>query len=126
MTQAKCMLTSDFNCTCWITDIAEHSCSSWASPCLLIKKPDSCFRPCTDYRKVSNITKPASFPLPRMEDCVDQVGSAKFVSKCNLLKGHRQVPLSPRAWEICALITTSGLYFYTVVPICSVKHGNSQ
>ena len=65
-------------------NLAEPSNSSWASPCLLVKKPDSTFRPCTDFRKVNSVTKPDSFPLPRMEDCVDQVGAAKFVSKFDL------------------------------------------
>lgn len=83
-------LTSVFKCMLG-NNITEHSsCSSWASPCLLVKKPAS-FRPCTDYCKV-NIPKPDSFPLPRIEDCVDQVGSAQFVSKFDLLKGYWQVP----------------------------------
>ena len=73
-------------------DIAEYSCSSWASPCLLVKKPDASLRPCINYLKVNNITKPDSFPLPLMEDCVDQVDSAKCVSKFDLLKGYLQVP----------------------------------
>ena len=39
--------------------IAEPS-SSWASPCLLVSKPDCTYRPCTDYRKVNAVTKPDS------------------------------------------------------------------
>ena len=97
-------------------NIAEPSCSSWASPCVLVRKPDQTFRPCTDFRKVNNGTKPDSFPLPRIDDCVDQVGSAKFVSKFDLLKGYWQVPLSKQAREIAAFITTSGLYSYSVMP----------
>lgn len=96
--------------------IAEPSSSSWASPCLLVGKPDSTYRPCTDFRKVNAVTKPDSFPLPRMEDCVDSVGAAKYVSKFDLLKGYWQVPLSKRAREICAFVTPSGLYSYTVMP----------
>lgn len=69
-------------------NIAEPCASSWSSPCLLINKPDGTFRPCTDLRKVNKVTKPDSFPLPHMEDCVDQLGSAKFVSKFELLKGY--------------------------------------
>ena len=34
--------------------IAEASSSSWASPCILVKKPDGTFRFCTDYRKVNS------------------------------------------------------------------------
>ncbi|KAL2076463.1 hypothetical protein ACEWY4_027927 [Coilia grayii] len=95
--------------------LAKPSYSSWASPCLLVAKPDNTFRFCTDYRKVNRVTKPDSFPLPRMEDCVDRVGSAQFVSKFDLLKGYYQVPLTPRAQEISAFITPSGLYSYNVM-----------
>ncbi len=96
--------------------IAEPCCSNWASPCLLVKKSDSTFRPCTDYRKVNNVTKADLYPLPRMEDCIDQVGSAKYVSKFDLLKGYWQVPLTKRACEIAAFITSTGLFSYTVMP----------
>lgn len=96
--------------------IAEPCCSDWASPCLLVKKSDSTFRPCTDYRKINNVTKADLYPLPRMEDCIDQVGSAKFVSKFDLLKGYWQVPLTKRAGEIAAFITPFGLFSYTVMP----------
>ncbi|XP_063050317.1 uncharacterized protein LOC134445162 [Engraulis encrasicolus] len=94
-------------------ELAQPSYSSWASPCILVNKPDGTYRFCTDYRKLNNITKPDSFPLPRVEDCVDRVGAARFVSKFDLLKGYYQVPLSPRAQEISAFITPSGLYSYT-------------
>ncbi len=32
-------------------NIVEPSCLSWASPCVLVSKPDQTFRPCTDFRK---------------------------------------------------------------------------
>lgn len=67
-------------------------------------------------RKVNSVTKSDSFPLPRMDDCIDLVGSAKFVSKFDLLKGYWQVPLSERAQEISSFVTPSGLYSYTVMP----------
>lgn len=97
-------------------NIAVPSSSSWASPCILVPKPDKTPRFCTDMRKVNSVTKSDSFPLPRMDDCIDRVGSAKFVSKFDLLKGYWQVPLSKRAQEIAAFITPTGLYSYTVMP----------
>ncbi len=96
-------------------DIARPSFSSWASPCLLVNKSDGTYRFCTDYRKINKVTKPDSFPLPRIEDCVDRVGSAKFVSKFDLLKGYWQVPLTQRAQEISAFITSEGLFSYNVM-----------
>ena len=95
--------------------IAEPSASSWASPCLLVDKSDKSPRFCMDYRMVNGVTKPDAYPLPRTEDCVDQVGSAHFVSKFDLLNGYWQVPLSERAREISAFITPSGLFSYTVM-----------
>lgn len=96
-------------------NIAEPCASSWSSPCLLVSKPDGTFRPCTDLRKVNNATKPNSLPLPCMEDYVNQVGCAKFVSKFDLLKGNWQVPLTPRARKMAASITPNGFYSYAVM-----------
>ena len=62
------------------------------------------------------MTKPDCHPLPRIDDCIDQIGSAQFVSKFDLLKGYWQVPLSKRAQEISAFVTPDGLYQYTVMP----------
>ncbi|KAL7852048.1 hypothetical protein SRHO_G00178330 [Serrasalmus rhombeus] len=89
--------------------------SPWCSPCLLVPKPDTTYRFCTDYRKVNAITVPDSFPLPRMEDCVDRVGSAKFVTKLDLLKGYWQVPLTSRASDISAFATPDTFLQYTVM-----------
>lgn len=96
-------------------DLAEQSYSSWASPCILVNKPDGTYRFCTDYRKLNSVTKPDSFPLPRVDDCVDQVGSAKFISKFDLLKGYWQIPLTARAREVSAFVTPTGLYVYKVM-----------
>ena len=95
--------------------LAGPSSSSWSSPCILVPKPDSTFRFCTDYRKVNAVTKPDSFPLPRMEDCVDRVGSAHVVTKLDLLKGYWQVPLTPRAAEISAFVTPECFMQYSVM-----------
>lgn len=78
-------------------------------------KSDSTPRFCSDFRKLNAVTKPDCFPLPRMDDCVDQVGSAKFVSKFDLLKGFWQIPMTTRAREVSAFITPTGLYSYTVM-----------
>lgn len=59
--------------------IAEASSSPWSSPCLLVPKNDGSMRFCTDFRKVNAITKPDSFLLPRIDDCVDRLGWAVSV-----------------------------------------------
>ncbi len=95
--------------------LAVPSCSPWCSPCLLVPKPDGTSRFCTDYRKVNKLTKSDSYPLPRMEDCIDRIGNAKFVTKLDLLKGYWQVPLTERASEISAFATPDAFLQYKVL-----------
>lgn len=72
--------------------LAKPSCSPWSSPCLLFPKTGGRFTFCTDYSKVNAVTVPGSNPLPRMEDSIDNIGSACFVSKLDILKGCLLVP----------------------------------
>ena len=96
--------------------LAEPSNSEWASPCVLVPKPDGSFRLCTDYRKVNQLTRADSFPLTRIDDIIDSVGNAAYVTKLDLLKGYYQIPLSEEAKKISAFVTPDGLYQYTVLP----------
>ena len=97
-------------------DFIEPSKSNWSSPCILVPKPDGSYRMCTDYRKVNNVTKSDTFPIPRIDDCIDRIGCAKYVTKFDLLKGFWQVPLTDRAKEISAFVTPDGLFQYKVAP----------
>jgi hypothetical protein len=97
-------------------DFIEPSQSDYSSPCILVPKSNGSFRMCTDYRKVNAVTKTDSFPIPRIDDCIDHVGRATYVSTFDLLKGFWQVPLTERAKEISAFVTPDGLYQYKVMP----------
>ena len=65
-------------------------------------KNDGRIRFYTDFRQVNDKTRSNSFPIPRIEDCKDQIGNAKFVITFDMLKGYWQVPLTQRAREISA------------------------
>lgn len=97
-------------------DLIEKSSSSWSSPCILVPKADNSYRFVTDFRKVNLVTKTDSFPIPRIEDCIDQIGNAQYVSKVDLLKGYWQVPLTERAKEVSAFVIPDNLYQYKVMP----------
>lgn len=95
--------------------LAEHSISPWASPCILVPKADGTYRFCTDFRKVNSVTVKDSFPLPLIEELLDRVGNAKFVSTLDLKKGFWQIPLTDRAKTILSFVTPQGLFSYTVL-----------
>ena len=94
----------------------EPSKSPWASPCLLVPKEDGSTRMCTDYRKVNSKTIKDSYPLPRLDDIIDSIGEARFVTKLDLMKGYYQIELTDRAKIISAFITPFGLFQYKVMP----------
>ncbi len=96
--------------------LAIPSSSPWASPCLLVPKEDGQLRFCTDYRRVNAVTIPDAYPLPRVDDLIDEVGQAKFVTKLDLLKGYYQIALTERAQIVSAFITPFGPFQYVVAP----------
>jgi hypothetical protein len=96
--------------------VVHPSRSEWASPLILVKKPNGTWRPCVDYRRVNDITKGEAYPLPRLDDLIDQVGNAPFITTLDLSKGYWQIPLTERAKRVSAFITPFGLYEFSTMP----------
>ena len=89
-------------------DFTERSKSEWSSLCILV--PDGSFRLCMDYRKVNSCTKTDTFPIQRIDDCIEKTGQSKFVFKFDLLKRFCQIPFTEKAKEISAFVTPDGLF----------------
>jgi len=69
--------------------VIEKSFSPWVSPAVLVKKKDGTLRFCVDYRKLNAVTVKDSYPLPRIDDLLDQLsGNAWFTTLDLTLKGH--------------------------------------
>ena len=56
--------------------VIEPAISEWASPVVLAAKKDGTLRFCVDFRRLNAVTIPDSYPLPRMDDCLDSLGNA--------------------------------------------------
>jgi len=95
-----------------MNDIIEPSQSNWSSPCLLVPKNDGTY--CTVSVWITARLMPLqncnSYPIPRLEDCIDKIGCAQYVNKIDLLKGYWQLPLTPKAKEISAFMMPEGFY----------------
>ena len=74
------------------------------------------FEFCTDFCKSNAVIKSGSFPIPSIDDCIDKIGHAKFVSKLDLLMGFWQVPLTERAKKLSVFVTPKSLYQYKIMP----------
>ena len=96
--------------------IIRPSRSQWASHIILVRKSDSEWRPCIDYRKINDLTRGEAFPIPRLDDLVDQVAGSSLITIIDLNRGYWQIPLAPRASEIAAFITPWGLFEPLTLP----------
>ena len=90
--------------------------SPWASPVVLVKKRDNTYRFCVDYRSLNALTKSDAFPLPRMDDLLDQLGQLKCFSTLDLAAGYWQIPVDERSKEKTAFATQDGLFEFPVMP----------
>ena len=90
--------------------------SQWSSPVTLVPKPGGKFRFCIDYRQVNGVTKTDTYPLPRVDDCIDQVGTSQYITKVDLMKGYWQVPLTCRAREISCFVANNQAFCCEVMP----------
>ena len=75
--------------------IVEPSTSPWRSPIVLVKKKDNSTRFCVDYRGLNAVTRKDSYPLPRIQDCLDALGGTNWFSSIDLQSGYWQVAVSP-------------------------------
>lgn len=96
-------------------DVIEPSDSPYAAPVVLVKKKDSTFRFCVDYRQLNRITILDSEPMPNPEEMFAKLSGYKLFSRLDLSKGYWQVPLSDDAKKKTAYTCPSGLFHFKVM-----------
>ena len=96
--------------------IIEPSKSEWCSPVVLVPKKDGSLRFCVDFRYLNSVSKFDSYPAPRIDDLIDSLGSAKWLTTIDLVKGYWQVPLNKSVKELTAFRTPWGLFHFSVMP----------
>ncbi len=97
-------------------EVIEPSSSEWNNPIVLVPKKDGTLRFCLDFRKLNAVSKFDPYPMPRVDDLIEKLGSAKFLTTLDLCKGYWQIPLSTESKELTAFKTPFGHYHFRVLP----------
>ena len=64
--------------------IIEPSRSEWTAPIVLVNKKDSTMCMCVDYRRLNAASLSDGYPMPRIEDLINGLGKAKFITTLDL------------------------------------------
>ena len=96
--------------------VIEPSTSEWAAPVVFAPKKDGTLRFCVDYRRLNAVTLRDSYPIPRMDECIDSLGDAKIFSTLDCNSGYWQIEIDEDDQEKTAFVTHQGLYHFTRMP----------
>jgi len=92
------------------------SVSPWGALVLLVKKKDGSMRLCIDYGQLNKVTIKNRYPLPRIDDLMDQLVGARVFSKIDLRSGYHQMKVKDEDMQKTAFRTRYSHYEYLVMP----------
>lgn len=96
--------------------IVRESTSPYASPIVLVQKKTGEKRLCVDYRELNRKTKKEHYPLPRIEDQLDQLAGNTVFTSLDLASGYYQIAIAEDSRHRTAFVTPDGQFEYNRMP----------
>ena len=97
-------------------DVITPSKSPWASGIVLVKEKDGSKKLCIDYRRLNVVTIKDAYPLPRIDESLDQLAGSCWFSCLDMNSGYWQVELDTGDRQKTAFISRKGWFEFKVLP----------
>ena len=105
--------------------VIERSEAPYASPLVLVKKPDGSYRVCVNFKELNKITVFDPEPMMSPDDIFPKLSGSQYYSTFDFCKGYWAIPMEEKSKDCTTFVTSKGLMRFKVMPFGMVNSGST-